>query len=105
RHTRWPRDWSSDVCSSDLGANASFGTLLVALGGTAGINNITAGGRVGNLGPVTSLPVTQFGAIGVAAGAGGASNNAGVAGETPANGPPASTGGTSDVNYGGGGGG
>src|SRR5690625_7083055 len=22
RHTRWPRDWSSDVCSSDLGAAA-----------------------------------------------------------------------------------
>src|SRR5207253_8186219 len=22
RHTRWPRDWSSDVCSSDLGARA-----------------------------------------------------------------------------------
>src|SRR5690625_7836460 len=22
RHTRWPRDWSSDVCSSDLGAHA-----------------------------------------------------------------------------------
>src|SRR5207253_3410485 len=21
RHTRWPRDWSSDVCSSDLGRN------------------------------------------------------------------------------------
>src|SRR6266702_7936856 len=21
RHTRWPRDWSSDVCSSDLGPN------------------------------------------------------------------------------------
>src|SRR5439155_9215720 len=21
RHTRWPRDWSSDVCSSDLGKN------------------------------------------------------------------------------------
>src|SRR5690625_892184 len=21
RHTRWPRDWSSDVCSSDLGTN------------------------------------------------------------------------------------
>src|SRR5690625_4438463 len=21
RHTRWPRDWSSDVCSSDLKAN------------------------------------------------------------------------------------
>src|SRR5207253_8246107 len=24
RHTRWPRDWSSDVCSSDLLANALF---------------------------------------------------------------------------------
>src|SRR5207253_110892 len=22
RHTRWPRDWSSDVCSSDLSTNA-----------------------------------------------------------------------------------
>src|SRR5437660_5520190 len=22
RHTRWPRDWSSDVCSSDLGTGA-----------------------------------------------------------------------------------
>src|SRR5215510_5107089 len=22
RHTRWPRDWSSDVCSSDLGGDA-----------------------------------------------------------------------------------
>src|SRR5690625_4477977 len=22
RHTRWPRDWSSDVCSSDLGEGA-----------------------------------------------------------------------------------
>src|SRR5439155_9277166 len=21
RHTRWPRDWSSDVCSSDLDSN------------------------------------------------------------------------------------
>src|SRR5207253_8620811 len=25
RHTRWPRDWSSDVCSSDL-SSAVFGT-------------------------------------------------------------------------------
>src|SRR5690625_7954521 len=23
RHTRWPRDWSSDVCSSDLGMLAA----------------------------------------------------------------------------------
>src|SRR6266508_5285421 len=31
RHTRWPRDWSSDVCSSDLG-----GEQLVELGGRTG---------------------------------------------------------------------
>src|SRR5690625_5538117 len=24
RHTRWPRDWSSDVCSSDLFSQAGF---------------------------------------------------------------------------------
>src|SRR6266508_3111007 len=40
RHTRWPRDWSSDVCSSDLpmsgdgtlpdGADSDFGALASA---------------------------------------------------------------------------
>src|SRR6266508_5922367 len=30
RHTRWPRDWSSDVCSSDLDA----GDTLIRLSGT-----------------------------------------------------------------------
>src|SRR5437660_6894604 len=25
RHTRWPRDWSSDVCSSDLGGLLYWG--------------------------------------------------------------------------------
>src|SRR5437870_12800902 len=29
RHTRWPRDWSSDVCSSDLGLNLSVADKLV----------------------------------------------------------------------------
>src|SRR5215510_15874238 len=28
RHTRWPRDWSSDVCSSDLGCGR--GAVLLA---------------------------------------------------------------------------
>src|SRR5690625_6314258 len=28
RHTRWPRDWSSDVCSSDLGSSADKQTGL-----------------------------------------------------------------------------
>src|SRR5690625_6458019 len=28
RHTRWPRDWSSDVCSSDLSGCAHVGLEL-----------------------------------------------------------------------------
>src|SRR5439155_3765113 len=28
RHTRWPRDWSSDVCSSDLTPEADGTTAL-----------------------------------------------------------------------------
>src|SRR5690625_5936069 len=27
RHTRWPRDWSSDVCSSDLAAGVAWSDL------------------------------------------------------------------------------
>src|SRR5690625_6113682 len=38
RHTRWPRDWSSDVCSSDLVGRASLvlipGGLLALLSTT-----------------------------------------------------------------------
>src|SRR5207253_6989630 len=28
RHTRWPRDWSSDVCSSDL-LNKALGQIMI----------------------------------------------------------------------------
>src|SRR5690625_6585071 len=31
RHTRWPRDWSSDVCSSDLLVSAIFGGVAMAI--------------------------------------------------------------------------
>src|SRR5690625_7824895 len=31
RHTRWPRDWSSDVCSSDLGRTVDFRNVLLVL--------------------------------------------------------------------------
>src|SRR5439155_3546177 len=41
RHTRWPRDWSSDVCSSDLvdatevvQTDGTFGNASPDLGGT-----------------------------------------------------------------------
>src|SRR5437870_11780628 len=43
RHTRWPRDWSSDVCSSDLSALA-FGPGLVsgtAVPGAPGVAVVT----------------------------------------------------------------
>src|SRR5215208_7307762 len=33
RHTSWPRDWSSDVCSSDLEAAAEHGKHVWADGG------------------------------------------------------------------------
>src|SRR5690625_7391208 len=36
RHTRWPRDWSSDVCSSDLSA-LQWGILLWLGLGASGI--------------------------------------------------------------------
>src|SRR5439155_9206984 len=29
RHTRWPRDWSSDVCSSDLKPISEIGMILL----------------------------------------------------------------------------
>src|SRR5439155_2810885 len=33
RHTRWPRDWSSDVCSSDLGAHFHYMLMRAGLSG------------------------------------------------------------------------
>src|SRR5439155_18949262 len=48
RHTRWPRDWSSDVCSSDL-LTRNVGSILMDLNGVehiavnalGGIDNVT----------------------------------------------------------------
>src|SRR5207253_7391362 len=34
RHTRWPRDWSSDVCSSDLTASLIHFDVGIPLGVT-----------------------------------------------------------------------
>src|SRR5690625_7640761 len=41
RHTRWPRDWSSDVCSSDLGEGQG-----VAGSGADGIGPVVEQGVV-----------------------------------------------------------
>src|SRR5437660_5864419 len=58
RHTRWPRDWSSDVCSSDL-ATGGVATLTVT-GTTAGSVTITASGTGsgGALTAGTGNPIT-----------------------------------------------
>src|SRR5207253_3580850 len=42
RHTRWPRDWSSDVCSSDLDGELG--------GGGGGVFGGSGGGCTGGFG-------------------------------------------------------
>src|SRR5439155_12876460 len=39
RHTRWPRDWSSDVCSSDLASEGRM-TIPIADGTPGGVLDI-----------------------------------------------------------------
>src|SRR5439155_5098948 len=43
RHTRWPRDWSSDVCSSDLCFTTYFDVVLIhtRLPGTSSLSTVT----------------------------------------------------------------
>src|SRR5207253_6949393 len=75
RHTRWPRDWSSDVCSSDLGAaggrgaGGRFGTTGLTLGGSgAGGCSVGAGALgLGNRGgdPTPGRPAGVLGTAGV----------------------------------------
>src|SRR5437870_13405946 len=38
RHTRWPRDWSSDVCSSDLLSGGGFRATLFHIGAIRRLN-------------------------------------------------------------------
>src|SRR5690625_7077859 len=53
RHTRWPRDWSSDVCSSDLiGEEVQLSIhLIVRRGLGGGIHFLEAERRLVGLGP------------------------------------------------------
>src|SRR5207253_7363844 len=41
RHTRWPRDWSSDVCSSDLAMSSNVDLLHVLFGDVLALDNPT----------------------------------------------------------------
>src|SRR5439155_15049011 len=45
RHTRWPRDWSSDVCSSDLLKPIFYRDERIAFAGTV-CHQTDMGGRV-----------------------------------------------------------
>src|SRR5690625_6543905 len=47
RHTRWPRDWSSDVCSSDLRA-FSAGLDFTELSRIAEDGAVELGARLGS---------------------------------------------------------
>src|SRR5439155_8644845 len=46
RHTRWPRDWSSDVCSSDLTTNPRSGIPWPWGGGEGGGDGMPERGLV-----------------------------------------------------------
>src|SRR5207253_6828543 len=64
RHTRWPRDWSSDVCSSDL--NLLGGTGTTASGTLTLANNLTL-----NSGSIIELALGASGAHSTLARTGG----------------------------------
>src|SRR5207253_3963541 len=55
RHTRWPRDWSSDVCSSDLIAGGANPFTASSAATTARLNALSA------LAGLPPLPVAQSG--------------------------------------------
>src|SRR5207253_5974425 len=75
RHTRWPRDWSSDVCSSDLGrvflkgARIRYAGAVVGLIGQVAVGvvslraGVIAGGAITaacGIFAIVSMPETGF---------------------------------------------
>src|SRR6266702_7826580 len=78
RHTRWPRDWSSDVCSSDLQSGVGFfviehGNATVSLKGEI-LRTLGPGDHIGEIalideGPrsATVTATTDLGCRGMAA--------------------------------------
>src|SRR3989440_8319990 len=61
RHTRSDRDWSSDVCSSDLAWRSAFGCNAGALcGATLRVTSLSANATTGTSGIFSSLEETPF---------------------------------------------
>src|SRR5207253_5894242 len=72
RHTRWPRDWSSDVCSSDLGDASTLERTYAPLGGvpqrtrdehTFAVTFNHLGGKSFDLGLAALLVITVAGQV------------------------------------------
>src|SRR5699024_5473108 len=59
RHTRSKRDWSSDVCSSDLVIQADGGTRTASITG-AFVATVLAFGRAIEAGTTKKMPVKDF---------------------------------------------
>src|SRR5690625_5750322 len=51
RHTRWPRDWSSDVCSSDLDEGARKFSLKAKIAGGAQMFTFQTSSEITRIGP------------------------------------------------------
>src|SRR5690625_7036169 len=62
RHTRWPRDWSSDVCSSDLGVGLGNGATQGIH--VAGQIVVTHHQRLLSLALIPQIPHPQRGGMG-----------------------------------------
>src|SRR5690625_3787808 len=61
RHTRWPRDWSSDVCSSDLSSFAAAKTATAAPAGAQQVAD-TAESVTEEEAPATAVATVEPGA-------------------------------------------
>src|SRR5690625_5778544 len=98
RHTRWPRDWSSDVCSSDL--SLLFGNTPMTLLALAGVltvvfvlarpirlvitepgtkDSLTGGTPISKMGQEAPMLPPGIIALGIALGIGIAVNDSGIA--------------------------
>src|SRR6266498_345280 len=92
RHTRCGRDWSSDVCSSDLGTGADREIRTIAAVGTAGADGtgITLSSPLTHAhasGVIVATPSQQAQAFGIYSGVASKADWSSLAGYIAAQGP------------------